>query len=187
MYLYHIAEKDIPEGYNLKRAQEGFDNTVVILQESTKNELIENIDLLCNIDLIKWVPFNRISEIIECFKEVNYKAKDLIIQQGTIGYKFFVVKQGVVEVFSDSATNFFLKRYQRGDYFGESAIISLEKRLANVKAVTDVTLLEIHKNDFIWIFDYNSKVTAKYEASPLLMIKKLQEIRSQQDSEFISE
>jgi len=105
---------------------------VVIIQESAENKIVNNIDLLCSVNLINWIPVNRISEIIECFKEVEYQAKTLIIKEGTIGDKFYIVKKGIVEVFSDNPSNFVLKRYMRGDYFGESAILESRKRLANV-------------------------------------------------------
>ena len=114
-------------------------------------------------ELINWVPFNRISEIISCFKEVEYEPKELIIQEGTYGDKFYVVKSGIVELYSDNPNNFFVKRYQRGDYFGESAVLEHRKRMANVIAITKVVLLEIHKLDFSFIFDFNQKLNPKFD------------------------
>lgn len=41
--------------------------------------MIENLDLLCSVELIHWVPFNRIIEIIEIFEEKKYDTDDIII------------------------------------------------------------------------------------------------------------
>ena len=82
MYLYHIAEKDLPSSSLLKGAKVGLQNTVVILEENANqdNFIQTNLSLLTSIDLISWVPFNRISEIIDCFKEVKYKKGHQIIK-----------------------------------------------------------------------------------------------------------
>lgn len=48
-------------------------------------------------------------------------------------------------------------------------------------------LLEINKNDFNWIFDYNTDRNPKYNTSPLQMIKNLHLNRHSKISEFISE
>ena len=76
--MYHIAEKDVVEG--LKRALVGLDNTVVIVKENeNRNKIAENLDLLCSVELIHWVPFNRIIEIIEIFDEKKYDTDEIII------------------------------------------------------------------------------------------------------------
>ena len=64
----------------LKRALVGLDNTVVIIKENkNRNKIVENLDLLCSVELIHWVPFNRIIEIIEIFEEKYYEADEVII------------------------------------------------------------------------------------------------------------
>lgn len=76
--MYHIAEKDVVEG--LKRALVGLENTVVIVKENeNRNKIAENLDLLCSVELIHWVPFNRIIEIIEIFDEKKYDTDEIII------------------------------------------------------------------------------------------------------------
>ena len=122
LYLYHIAEKDVAEG--LKRALVGLENTVVIVKENkSRNKIAENLDLLCSVELIHWVPFNRIIEIIEIFDEKTYDTDEIIIKEGTVGTKFYIVKEGEVVIYCDDPSNYFKKSSFRGDYFGESALI----------------------------------------------------------------
>lgn len=57
--------------------------------------------------MIHWVPFNRIIEIIEIFEEKEYKPGDIIINEGTVGSKFYIVKEGEVIIFSEDPNNYF--------------------------------------------------------------------------------
>ena len=106
LYLYHIAEKDVAEG--LKRALVGLENTVEILKQNKKrNKIVEDLDLLCSVELIHWVPFNRIIEIIEIFEEKKYEKDDIIIQEGTVGTKFYIIKEGEVLIYCNDPSNYF--------------------------------------------------------------------------------
>lgn len=189
IYLYHIAEKDIPEDSGFQKANSGLENTVYLLNPKNyqeQNPILSNLDLLCSVELINWVPFNRITEIIEAFVEVKYKSDTIIIKENTKGKKFFVVKSGTIKIYSDQKDNTFSKKLYRGDYFGESAIIGNGLRLANVLSLTDSVLLEIDKNDFNWIFDFTNKEDSKSNLAPIQMIKNLSEIRKAKKAEFIN-
>lgn len=190
IYLYHIAEKDLPEDSGFQKNHSGLENTVYLidskLEKGKQDPILSNLDLLCSVELINWVPFNRINEIIESFKEIKCKADTIIIKENTKGNKFFIVKSGVIKIYSDQKDNTFSKKLYRGDYFGESAIIGNGLRLANVLSLTDSVLLEIDKNDFNWIFDYKHKEDSKSRLTPLQMIKNLSEIRKAKEAEFIN-
>lgn len=85
--------------------------------------VIENLDLLSSLDIIKWIPFSRISEVIQCVKEKSWKQGQYLIKQGDIGDDFYIVKSGILEIFSNQNENSFKKLVFREDYFGESALI----------------------------------------------------------------
>jgi CRP-like cAMP-binding protein/phosphoribosyl 1,2-cyclic phosphodiesterase len=186
-YLIHIAEKDIPKDCNLQGVPLGLKNTLVILPDDHKDEdpILTNLDLLCSVELINWVPFNRIVEIIKCFKEVSYKANELIIKAKTVGNDFYIVKSGIIRIYSDDSQNSFTKFCYQGDYFGESAIIGDGFRLANVEALTDAKLLVINKYDFKWIFTYQSRNNSD-RLGPLDLIKNLSDMRKAKEAEFIN-
>ncbi len=187
IYLYHIADKDIDPTTGLKGAKSGLENTVVIIDEKNEdNPILSNLELLCSIELINWVPFNRISEIIECFEEKTYPPDTFVIKENTIGNKFYLIKYGVVKIYSNEEGKNFQKICYRGDYFGESSIIGNGQRLANVITVSRTKLLEIDSNDFLWIFDYQNNNMNKNKLSPLQMIKNLSEIRKKKEAEFIN-
>jgi CRP-like cAMP-binding protein/glyoxylase-like metal-dependent hydrolase (beta-lactamase superfamily II) len=186
-YLIHIAEKDIPPESKLKGVPVGLQKTLVLLSDEITgaDPIISNLDLLCSIELINWVPFNRISEIITCFKEIRFANDDLIIKAGTVGEEFYVIKSGVVRIFLEDVDNSFSKFCYQGEYFGESAIMGNGLRLANVEACSDVTLLSINANDFKWIFNFQSR-TVTERLGPLELIKNLSDMRKSKEAEFIN-
>ena len=187
MYLYHVAKKDVKPEHNLKMVEVGLHNTINIIKKSDDNDntIMGNIDLLCSIELISWVPFKRILEIIDCFEVTQYKAESVIVKENTKGDTFFIVKTGVLQIYVDNPGNSFNKLIYRGDYFGESAIIGDGLRLANVRALTDVSLLEIKNYDFKWIFDFQ-KQEVNYRLSPMELIKNLSDMRKAKTAEFIN-
>lgn len=186
LYLIHIAAKDIPVDSGLKGLGVGLENSVILIQASDDEDEIEsNLDLLCSLEIIQWVPFNRISEIIQCFKESNFKAGQKIIESGTKGDSIFLVKKGVVNISSKDSENKFSKVYLRGDYFGESAILSDGERLADIIAVTDCKLLVISKYDFFWIFKYQLQ-DVEIKMNPIDMIQNLASMRRAKEAEFIN-
>merc|ERR1719233_2240780 len=81
----------------------------------------------------------------EAFDEKTYKKNDVIIKQGDIGERFFVIKSGEVkcETFSGESGP-----RKPGEYFGERALLHDHPRAATITAVTTTVCLELHKEDF---------------------------------------
>lgn len=38
-----------------------------------------NLELLCSLELVNWLPLNRIPEVLACFKERKYMEGDVVI------------------------------------------------------------------------------------------------------------
>ena len=66
--------------------------------------------------------------------------------EGEPGDAFYLIVSGVASVRVDGAE---IKRYQSGDYFGETALILRKPRNADVVAHTDMELLRIDRHDFL--------------------------------------
>jgi voltage-gated potassium channel len=65
--------------------------------------------------------------------------------EGASGYSFFVIETGTVEVERGGET---LQTLGPGDYFGEAAILTGERRNATVTASSDVELLVLFGTEF---------------------------------------
>lgn len=187
LYLLHTAERDLKKEQNLKVLKVGLKSSLILLNEEEINNNVTYslIDLLCGVEIIKWVPFNRIMEIFQCFQEVHYKEGESIIKEKTYGTDFYIVKEGIIHIHLNEPGNKFSKFCYTGDYFGESSIIGKGYRLANVDAYTNVSLLKINKYDFKWIFNYQSEDFTK-KASPMELISNLSEMRKTKQAEFIN-
>ncbi len=149
LYLVHIAAKDLPEGTGLKVAPVGVENTLRIEVDPPRQaEAIELLDVFVGIDLFRGFSLGRAREILQVARNVHYKAGASVIKEGSPGDAFYIIKSGVASVRSGGEE---IKRYQSGDYFGETALIRDKPRNADVVAQTDLYLVEIDRYDFLYL------------------------------------
>jgi putative oxidoreductase len=90
-------------------------------------------------------------------REVTVAAKARIVQQGEAPEYFYVVRQGRLQVFRETAdgirTN--LTELGAGAYFGEVALVTGQPRTASVEALEESVLVQISKEEFDWVLDNN--------------------------------
>ncbi len=109
-------------------------------------ELIKNTNLFANLDQQAFF------ELIASMYVVHYPAGNLIIKEDTIGDAAFLILSGSIRVFSfkSKKEKIALARLEKGDFFGEQALLpsSNKKRYANVEAITDTTLIKVEEKLF---------------------------------------
>ena len=79
------------------------------------------------------------------FEERQVRAGTNLTTEGAPGYMFFVIENGNVEVEQNGTV---VNTLGPGDFFGETAIISGERRNATVCASSDVDLLVLFGTEF---------------------------------------
>jgi CRP-like cAMP-binding protein len=97
------------------------------------------------------IPPANIQAIFMRMQRINYRARDVVIKQGTEGDYFYVVVQGRCVVTRETPLNkegIKLAELGPGDSFGEEALIAEAKRNATVTMATDGTLMRLAKSDF---------------------------------------
>jgi CRP-like cAMP-binding protein len=97
------------------------------------------------------IPPANIQAIFMRMQRINYRARDVVIKQGTEGDYFYVVVSGKCVVTRETPLNkegIKLAELGTGDSFGEEALIAEAKRNATVTMVTDGTLMRLGKQDF---------------------------------------
>ena len=82
--------------------------------------------------------------------EMHFAPNELIIREGDTDDNFFIIEEGEVEVFLTSASG---KRKAmttlgEGDFFGEMALLTGERRTASVEAIRDVRVYSLGKHSF---------------------------------------
>ncbi|KRX00899.1 Cyclic nucleotide-binding protein [Pseudocohnilembus persalinus] len=156
LYLIHIAQKDLLKNSGLKIVGMGVENTIIILPSNgVKNiDLKRRMELLSNIDIMQSLTIKNINWLLDSIVVEKYFPGDLIVEEGNLGDKFYIIESGVARIFSNKKENQFERYFSVGDYFGESSLLQnqLLKRQASVQAVTDMVLLTLKRNDFWFVF-----------------------------------
>jgi CRP/FNR family cyclic AMP-dependent transcriptional regulator len=78
----------------------------------------------------------------------DFKAGDVIFNQGDSGSEFFVIKSGKVDIRSG---NRLLSTLGDHDIFGEMALIDSAPRSATAVAATDVKLVPVGEKQFLFL------------------------------------
>ena len=97
------------------------------------------------------IPPANIQAIFMRMQRMNFRARDVVIKQGTEGDFFYVVVAGKCVVTRETPLNkegIKLAELGPGDSFGEEALIAEAKRNATVTMSTDGVLMRLGKNDF---------------------------------------
>lgn len=84
-------------------------------------------------------------------QRVDFKARDVVIQQGAKGDFFYVIRSGSCMVVRETPAgkeNINLAELRVGDTFGEEALLSGAERNATVVMQTDGILMRLGKDDF---------------------------------------
>jgi CRP-like cAMP-binding protein len=80
----------------------------------------------------------------------EYKAGEIIIQQGDAGNCMFVIQKGEVEALAESdGRQLRLRSMGRNEFFGEMALFEKEVRTATIRAIRPTRVLTIDKKNFL--------------------------------------
>ncbi|EGR31487.1 hypothetical protein IMG5_108280 [Ichthyophthirius multifiliis] len=173
LYILHIAEKDLKNQEGFKTMKEGIENTIVIYQRNTNQQIdhLKTLDLISNIDIFSSLTVKNVRYLLDCLQIEKYDKGELIFPENSTGNKFYVIKSGLVKCFSKSNQNF-ESFIGPGDYFGEISLIDeMKQRKASAKAEKKTTLLSLERHDFQFLFSEGSNILNK--------LKKLTQARKQ--------
>ena len=110
------------------------------------------IQLLRNVPTLKLLTQTQLEGLLSDFALEKFNEGDMIIEEGEGGDKYYVIKAGAVIVaIEDGATgeNKQVATMQRGDQFGERALITDEPRAASIFAAEDgVEVLSLTREAF---------------------------------------
>ena len=88
------------------------------------------------------------SKIADALEARRFKGGETIIREGDPGEDFFLLVSGEAEVYKSDAGSNPVKQYQKGDYFGELALLDNKPRAASVVAKGDVKVALVGKDGF---------------------------------------
>ncbi|XP_056424916.1 cGMP-dependent protein kinase 2 isoform X3 [Hyla sarda] len=114
--------------------REAFQN---IMRKTAQTRHEEYQNFLKSVFLLKKLPEDKLMKIADCLELERYEKGDYIIREGEEGSTFFIIAKGKVKVTQStesSAEPQLIKTLEKGEYFGEKALISDDVRSANIIA-----------------------------------------------------
>ena len=103
------------------------------------------VERLQRLPLFSELSFDVLERVARSFEEKQVSAGTRLILEGASGYSFFVIESGQVDVERGGKH---LETLGPGDFFGEAAILTGERRNATVTASSDVTVLFLFGAEF---------------------------------------
>ena len=80
----------------------------------------------------------------------DYPDGTVIFHQGETGHTMYIILQGSVEIYLEAdIQEISLARRGQGDFLGEMALLTQEKRSASARAIGPVRLLSLDKKNFL--------------------------------------
>ncbi len=149
LLLVHVSESSLAKTRGLRVAPTGLENTIDLKASREKLEHpLELLETMARVDLFSDLPLARAAEFLRMIRRENYKKGDKIVRQGEAGNSVYVILSGVAAVVKDGRE---LKTYGDYDYFGETALVLNQTRVADVIARTPLDLLSLERLDFLYL------------------------------------
>jgi cAMP-dependent protein kinase regulator len=102
---------------------------------------LEEVPLLSSLK-----PYER-SKIADALDTIKYPANSTIIHEGDPGDAFYLLESGEAEA-TKSGVSGPVKKYSRGDYFGELALLDDKPRAASITTKTEVKVARLGRDGF---------------------------------------
>ncbi|KAF2278956.1 camp-dependent protein kinase A regulatory subunit [Westerdykella ornata] len=102
---------------------------------------LEEVPLLSGL-----TPYER-SKIADALETKKFPPGTTIIREGDVGESFYMLESGEAEVYKRGIDKP-VKRYKKGDYFGELALLNDAPRAASVISTTEVKVATLGKDGF---------------------------------------
>jgi putative peptide zinc metalloprotease protein len=136
----------------LSLGREDFDILVMHHHEFAKN-IKANIQakwILRHMPIFDELDAIELNYLASRLKTETFKAGEMVIRQGDIGDKFYIVNSGELRIFRDeNGGTIELDHHTAGDYFGEIALMQRSPRMATVVTLTDVELFSLDAEAFM--------------------------------------
>jgi CRP-like cAMP-binding protein len=131
------------------------DETLQILKDlsSRKEDLFSNKEVQKTSVPLLFADLSEeeFDQVVERIKSYQVGAESFICKEGEKGDSFYIITQGKVGIYKyniKEKKEILLNVLEEGDLFGEFSFFSHQRRSASARTLTDVTLLEIARDDF---------------------------------------
>jgi len=133
----------------------------------------DKLNLLKNVNTFKELRESQLKKVADCMSLMGYKQGDKIVQKGTQGLTFYVVKAGTVKVtdIGLGTSDFEDSELGPGECFGERSLITGDVRDANITASSDCLLYCMSREDFHEVLGaYENVINMNLSATKLMSV-----------------
>ena len=134
--------------------------------------IVEKVIALEAVDLLKNLSAEQLSRIASIAREVRFPPGKAILAPEMNPDALFIILQGSVSIVRDGAE---LHVARENDVLGAWALFDPEPMAITAKAVTDVRLLRIGRDEFYDLLSDNSEITASIFAQLVRRFRQLVE------------
>jgi CRP/FNR family transcriptional regulator, cyclic AMP receptor protein len=127
-------------------------------------DLSTAVATLRTVPVFRSLPAAVLGRLAGQMKIESYKAKQPVVEKGSLGRAFYVVFDGQLEVvdYADQEVSSVVTRLKGRDCFGEMSLLTGAPCAATVVASTDVTLLALAKEDFERLLRENPPLASSF-------------------------
>jgi CRP-like cAMP-binding protein len=124
------------------------------LHKDSKSRLIRSLPLFADCNA------HEIAQVAAIADEIRLPAGRVLAQENAIGQEFVVIVNGSASVRRGELP---IARLDAGDFFGEIALLTGQRRIATVVAVTDVDAMVIEAHAFLRLLENAPDIREKVE------------------------
>ncbi|CUM67261.1 uncharacterized protein PRCAT00004954001 [Priceomyces carsonii] len=117
-----------------------------ILLEGTFNRRLMYEDFLKDVEILSGLSNQERSKLADALSTEIYHKGDIIVKEGEEGENFYFIERGNCKVYKEGTG--VLTHLQKGDYFGEVALLKDLPRQATVEALDTVVVATLDKSGF---------------------------------------
>jgi len=139
------------------------------------DEVTVGITALERTPLFAGLDREQLEDVLQVGHRVSFDAGQAIVERGDAGDAMYIILSGAAEV--DVGGRF--HRLERGDFFGEMAVLAGKPREATVKAVEPLEALQIPADDFQAFLAANPQVAVGMLKS---LVERLREVQDRLDT-----
>jgi CRP-like cAMP-binding protein len=139
------------------------------------DEVTVGITALERTPLFAGLDREQLEDVLRVGHRVSFDAGQAIVERGDAGDAMYIILSGAAEV--DVGGRF--HRLERGDFFGEMAVLAGKNREATVKAVEQVEALRIPADDFqVFLRDHPQIAVGMLKS----LVERLREVQDRLDT-----
>lgn len=124
------------------------------MKEATLEEEADISGFISSVKLLSDLSSADKKKLSDSFTRTKYKDGDKIITEGDMGDIFYIMEEGLVDVFKSEKK---IMQLVRGDFFGERALLENKPRAATCVARGEVSCLALLRTEFETIIGRNLK------------------------------